>query len=142
MAKTSSRSAASSNERNPLEAERQQALVRYLTLRGWFVVTFIGNAYQTGVPDVWAHHPQFGFRWIDLKRPGAYSFTRAQRAKWPKWDAAGVGIWILEGDGENEYAKLFRLPNWRDYWKAAWGDPTPLIDELAEQHRKNGRSTR
>lgn len=119
-----------------LEAKLQRELVAYLRKRGWFVVVFIGSRFQTGVPDLWAHHVQHGFRWIDLKRPGKYSFTKAQRHKWPKWDAAGVGIWILLGAGAEEYAKLFKAPNWRDYWKESWGDPTPLIDELANEHRR------
>ena len=33
----------------------------------------------------------------------------------------GIGIWILTAATQDEYDKLFKLPNWRAYWKESWG---------------------
>jgi hypothetical protein len=80
-----------------------------------------GNAFQQGIPDLFIFHPRFQQRWIDCKVEGRYSFTKAQRQKWPEWDSYGVGIWILTGPDQANYNKLFQPPNWRDYWKASYG---------------------
>jgi hypothetical protein len=112
----------------------QQDLIAFLEARGWLVERMIGNAFQTGVPDLYCHHPNWGYRWIDVKRPGKnYSFTKAQRRKWPEWESKGVGIWILNAATQEQYDLLFKKPNWRDYWKASWGqipDIDALLDEL------------
>ena len=52
----------------------------------------IGNAFQIGVPDLYCHHPKWGYPGIDVKNPERYGFTKAQKLKWPKWSCAGVGI--------------------------------------------------
>jgi hypothetical protein len=112
----------------------QQKLTAYLKAEGWHVERMIGNAFQTGVPDLYAAHPKWGTRWIDVKRPGKdYSFTKAQKRKWPVWEAFGIGIWILTGVDQENYDRLFKAPNWRDYWKESWGqvpDVHALLDEL------------
>jgi len=112
----------------------QQKLVAYLKARGWHVERMIGNAFQLGIPDLYVANPKWGTRWIDVKRPGKdYSFTKAQKRKWPVWEAFGVGIWILTGADQEDYDRLFKAPNWRDYWKESWGqvpDVHALLDEL------------
>lgn len=92
-----------------------------------------GNLYQVGIPDLYCHHPRWGARWIDVKQPKRYSFTKAQRQKWPVWDRFKIGIWILTAATQEEYDKLFRPPNWRDYWKRSWKTPDidALLDSLA-----------
>jgi len=116
----------------------QQALIAYLKARGWHVERMIGNAFQMGVPDLFIAHPKWGQRWIDVKRPGKnYSFTKAQKLKWPVWDTFGIGIWILTAANQAEYDKLFAPPNWRAYWKASWGK-TPDIDALLDELDREG----
>ena len=110
----------------------QQDLIRFLEVRGWLVERLIGNAFQTGIPDLYCHHPKWGSRWIDVKQPGRYSFTKAQKRKWPKWERFGVGIWILTDATQEQYDLLFQAPNWRAYWKESW-DKLPDIDTLLEQ---------
>lgn len=115
------------------EAKIQRDLIEYLKARGWLVERMIGNAYQTGIPDLYCHHPKWGTRWIDVKRPGKnYSFTKAQKIKWPLWDSFRVGVWILTAATQEEYDKLFGPPNWRDFWKASWGQ-VPDIDALLDK---------
>ena len=74
-----------------------------------------------------------------MKRPGKnYSFTKAQKRKWPKWDRKGVGIWILTAANQGAYDLLFQPPNWKQFWKAFWVsflDIDALIDELARDQR-------
>lgn len=109
----------------------QRDLKNFLKARGWMVEQTHGNLFQQGFPDLFISHPVRGSRWIDVKNPDAYEFTRAQQQKWPVWDSFGVGIWILTGATQEEYDKLFRPPNWRDYWKDRYGEPD--IDQLLRE---------
>jgi len=120
------------------EFKIQAALIKYLRARGWHVERIIGNALQMGLPDLFIAHPKWGIRWIDVKQPLKYSFTKAQKQKWPVLDAYGVGIWILTAADEEQYKKLFGKPNWRDYAKAGWKIPTradidAMLDELCRE---------
>lgn len=95
----------------------QKEVIKFLEARGWFVVRMIGNAFQSGVPDLYCYHKQNGERWVDIKNPVSYEYTKAQRVKWPIWEAAGIGIWIIVAATDEEYDKLFKKPNMRYYWK-------------------------
>ncbi|MCA9070154.1 MAG: hypothetical protein KDA84_14575 [Planctomycetaceae bacterium] len=128
------------NAKHGPEYKIQAELIDFLEKRGWLVERMIGNAYQQGIPDLYIHHPQHDYRWIDVKRPdGQYTFTKAQKTKWPLWDAFGVGIWILVGADQSEYDKLFAPPNWKSYWKDSWGpigqqlDIDKLLEGLDEE---------
>lgn len=94
------------------EAKIQEAIVNFLKCRDWFVKVMIGNAYQFGVPDLFAAHPKFGQKWIEVKNPAGFSFTAAQQVEFPKMHAAGVGIWILFSAEVAEMEKLFKPANW------------------------------
>lgn len=109
--------------------------MKFLENRGWIVERMHGNLYQSGIPDLYCFKKEYGERWIDVKVEGRYSFTKAQIIKWPQWESAGIGIWILTGAGQIDYDRLFDKPNWRDYWKASYGkliDIDQLIRELNE----------
>lgn len=110
----------------------QEDLKTFLRARQWHVERMIGNAFQMGIPDLYVFHRKYGERWIDVKVPGKYTFTREQKIKWPVWDSFNRGIWILTAATQTEYDKLFGPPNWRDYWKPGWGVPDidALLDEL------------
>ena len=120
------------------EHKIQAALIEYLGVRGWLVEVMHGNAFQRGIPDLYLFHPRYGPRWVDVKQPEKYSFTKNQRLKWPLWDHFGVGIWILTAATQAEYDKLFALPNWREYWKDSWKPPTIkdidlMLDDLDKE---------
>lgn len=113
----------------------QQALIKFLTARKWLVEHTHGNLFQQGFPDLFLHHIKWGYRWVDCKVKGKYTFTKAQKQKWPIWERHGVGIWILTDATQEEYDKLFGPPNWRDYWKPSWGvlpDIDKLLDEITD----------
>lgn len=110
------------------EATIQNELVAYLTARGWLVERLVGNAFQVGIPDLFCFHRTWGFRWIDVKVEGRYSFTKAQKLKWPFWEAFGCGIWILTGADEANYKRLFGPPNWRDYDR--WNCQVPCLADI------------
>lgn len=117
----------------------QNDLIDYLRARGWLVERFVGNAFQFGIPDLYAWHPKWGQRWIDVKVEGKYTFTKQQKRKWPVWERAQLGIWILTGADQKNYDKLFQPPNMRDYWKPSWDkkiDIDALLDELIREDRE------
>jgi hypothetical protein len=102
----------------------QRDLVKYLKSRNWLVERMIGNAFQTGIPDLYCFRKDAGHRWVDVKNPKSYSFTKAQKIKWPHWESHGLGVWILTGADQENYDKLFGPPNWLEYWKDKWALPT------------------
>lgn len=101
---------------NP-EDRIQRKIIAALELRQWFVRETHGNAFQKGFPDLFGWHRQYGLRWIDCKTPNRYRYTKAQCLEWPLWEAAGVGVWVMFGDSEQEYANLFKPCNYRAFWK-------------------------
>ena len=115
----------------------QRDLIAFLRARAWHVERMAGGPFQSGIPDIYSYHKKWGTRWIDVKRPGKnYSFTKAQKIKWPEWDRAGIGIWILTAATQEQYDLLFGPPNWRTFAKASWKISTQqeldtMIDRLA-----------
>jgi len=99
--------------RDKPEAKLQARIIKFLKQRGWVVMNTHGNAFQKGFPDLYALHPRYGQRWIEVKVPKKWRFTEAQKEYFPHFDDAGVGIWIMMHDTEEEYKKLFDEPNWR-----------------------------
>lgn len=118
------------------ELKIRNAFVEFLQGRGWLCEIMVGNQFQKGVPDLFIGHLRHGSRWIDTKVPGKYTFTKAQIDKWPKWEQVGVGIWIITAATEEEYAKLFQPPNFRQYWKKSYGE-LPDINKLIEELRRD-----
>ena len=117
----------------------QEAFVPFFEGMGWHVERFIGNALQRGIPDLYLFNRKWGERWVDMKVHGKYSFTAAQRDKWPKWEKVGIGIWILGAYSPEscdlahmtmEHKLLFQKPNWRQFWKKSWDKPD--IDKMLE----------
>lgn len=124
-----------------LELQIQHELVEFLEARGWHVERLLADAFQNGFPDLYCHHKKWGPRWVEVKRPKDYSFTRAQKRKWPEWERAGIAIWILTAATQEQYDLLFGPPNWRDYWKPSFQLPgraevDAMIDELAREHEQ------
>jgi hypothetical protein len=122
-----------------LEAQIQRKLVEFLKIRGWHVERMLANAYQTGIPDLYCYHKKWGARWVEVKRPDGYSFTQRQRQKWPKWEEAGIGIWILTAANEEQYGLLFKEPNWHQFWKPSFAIPdvNSMIDDLAREYEQS-----
>ena len=104
------------------EDKVQRAIIKMLRNKGWFVKPTHGNMYQSGFPDLFACHSRYCQRWIEVKDPnrGGDVFTTAQHETFPKLCANGSGVWVLVGDSDYEYNKLFKRQNWFDYldvWK-------------------------
>jgi hypothetical protein len=108
----------SPKQRNAVEAAIQKDIIRMLEAKGWAVASTHGTALQAGFPDLYASHAKMTpcIRWIEVKQPVGYKITDAQRKWFPKFTLAGTGIWILCAATEHEYSKLFRPPNWQEYW--------------------------
>ena len=100
------------------EAAQQERVIRFLNDRGWLVEETHGNAYQKGLPDLFAWNPGLQiFRWIDVKILDNYRYTKHQCQKWTEWESQGLGVWIMVDATEQEYSKLFQAANFRHYWK-------------------------
>ena len=95
----------------------QDSIVKMLRNLGWYVKSTNGNAFQSGFPDLWTSHSRYGHRWIECKLPNMKGsrFTPAQLECFPMFCASGSGVWILTGDSEHEYKKLFAKFNWFHY---------------------------
>lgn len=83
--------------------------------RGWFVKSTHGNEYQSGFPDLFSFHREYGMRWIEVKNPDGFRFTPAQLETFHQMAAAQCGIWVLMSDAQHEYEKLFKPCNWYTY---------------------------
>lgn len=92
------------------EKKIQNEIVKFLKLRGWYVVRIIGNTLQSGLPDLYATHKDFGGRWIEVKLPEMKGsrFTPAQLDVMPKLNSNGSPVYIMTGASETEYQKLFK----------------------------------
>lgn len=99
---------------------------------GWLVEVTHGNRFMKGFPDLYLSHPTHGIRWVDVKVEGDYEYTEAQRAKWPVWHQHGTGIWIMTAGTLEQVERLFKPPNWLDYWKPRYGDPfnPPTLEDV------------
>ncbi len=105
------------NIRTYPEAKIQEAGVKFLELRGWYVKIIPGNATISGLPDTYCFHPVYRQRWVEYKNPLKYSFTKQQIINFPKMSSFGIGIWILTAATEEEYKKLWLTPNWHEFLK-------------------------
>ena len=92
------------------EAKIQNDIIKRLECEGWHVEVMFGNVIQKGIPDLFACHPKYGSRWVEVKNPNKYSFTNAQRRKFPIFQEHRVGIWVLMG--QDETYKLHSQANW------------------------------
>lgn len=104
-------------KRNGPEAIIQQNIITMLRQRGWYVKPTHGNTFQAGVPDLFCCHKDYGHRWVEVKNPRAYCFTKAQQIEFPLICKNGSGVWVLVAATETEYKKLFDKPNWYKYLK-------------------------
>lgn len=104
---------------NGPEAKIQAKIVEMLRRKGWFVKRMACNAYQFGVPDLFACHKRFGHRWIEVKLPNmkGSKYTKAQLEDFPKLSNNGSGVWVLTAATQREYEKLKSPPNWYLYTK-------------------------
>jgi hypothetical protein len=129
-----------------LERYIQRELVEFLRTRGWHVERMFADAYQNGIPDLYCFHKKWGERWVEVKRPEGYSFTLRQRQRWPVWEKAGIGIWILTAATQEQYDLLFNSPNWRDFWRPSFATPSvadidAMLDDLSREAHEGEQQT-
>lgn len=109
------------NPRNPggpregPEAPIKRAIKAALEREGWFVIVTHGNAFMSGLPDLYACHRAHGQRWIEVKNPAKFSFTKAQWDVFPKLAEQNVGVWVLTSATDHELGLLLKPPNFHRY---------------------------
>ena len=92
-------------------------LKHILVARGWMFEKTHGNVHQVGWPDYYAHHPEFGYRWVEMKTPKG-KLRPTQTGRFNQWTKAGCKIWVLDS---TEFGALFREPNWKKRPRRKWG---------------------
>lgn len=117
------------------ESSIQNKIIEFLELRGWLVEKMHGNVFQKGIPDLYCFNPDLNppeglHRWVDVKVKGQNTYTKAQCQKWPKWENRRLGVWIMMEATEEEYAKLFGEPNFRQYWKPRYDKYCLSLDDI------------
>lgn len=121
------------------EAILQVKIITMLEARGWYVKSTHGSSFSRGWPDLYCFNLSFkgteygAHRWIDVKVPQRYQYTKAQCQEWPRWEAVGLGVWILMANTEEAYTKLFEPPNFREYWKPAYDKYLISVQEVMEE---------
>ena len=115
------------------EAAIQEAIISFLERRGWYVKATHGNAYTSGWPDLYCFHKKHGYRWIDVKNPKRFGYTKAQIQQWPDMHEAGIGIWIMFAADEENYSRLFNPPNWRDFWKPSYDKYRRSVESILDE---------
>ena len=105
-------------KRSP-EAKVSDAKVKYLKLRDWYVMKTHGNQFQRGLPDLFACHARYGYRWIEVKLPKMKGsrYTNAQLDSFPQLCSHGSAVYVMTGADDEEYSKLFVPCNWASYLK-------------------------
>jgi hypothetical protein len=105
--------------KNP-EAIIQDAIIKELRFKMWFVKDTHGNMYQSGFPDLYCCHRRYGARWLEVKTPhrtGTSAFTPAQLETFPLLVASGAGVWVASShEGVEEI--LMKPCNW---WQVLQG---------------------
>ncbi len=90
----------------------QTRIINRLESFDWYIKVIIGNALQHGLPDLFVAHARWGQKWVEVKNPASFSFTERQQQNFPKMHAAGVGVWVLFDDRDDELLKLTKPANW------------------------------
>ncbi len=76
------------------EAIIQNAIIAELERLGWMVEVMHASALLKGIPDLFCAHWNYGHRWVEVKKPVGYKFTRAQLEKFPVFISHRSPIWI------------------------------------------------
>ncbi len=103
------------NIKQETDNQLRRKIVKYLTLRGWYVEPLLSNAYHDGIPVLYCFKREYGFRWVEPKRPDDRSLTRLQWRKFSEWEEVNLPIWILTAATQEQYDLLFGPPNWRAF---------------------------
>lgn len=93
-----------------IEKKIQERITKALKAENWFAKWTHGNRYQSGIPDIYAHHRIYGPRWIEVKKPKGSKLEDTQYEVFSAWEARRVGVWVLT---DADLHLLLEPPNWR-----------------------------
>lgn len=92
----------------------QEAIIDMLEKKGWFVKHLHGNMYQRGFPDLFAARKGM-IRLIEVKNPKSWKFEETQLELFAALAKQEIGVWLMFGATDDEYAKLFKPANYAFY---------------------------
>lgn len=96
------------------EKKIELAFRALLKSKGWWTKKTHGNAFQSGFPDIFCSHLDYGYRWIEFKTPTG-NLSPLQLKEFGDMARHGVRIWIITESSEEAYKKLFAAPNFYSY---------------------------
>jgi len=93
-------------------------IMALLRAKGWWCKKIHGSEFQSGLPDLYTHHPIHGYRWIEFKHPNQCrlengGLSQRQISVFSEMSTFGVGIWVL--NKPEQYELLFKVANWKEY---------------------------
>lgn len=119
---------------NPEKNLQNNKIIPMLESKGWLVEVMHASFILKGIPDLYCWHQGLDtFRWIDVKLPRGSVLTKAQIQKWHQWEQFGLGVWLIKGDSEEEYNKLFGPPNWRDLWSPRYEKYIRPVEDILKE---------
>jgi hypothetical protein len=85
--------------------------------RGWMMRKVHGSTYMKGWPDYWCYHPDFGMRWVEMKRPNHGRLKNTQIKFFGELNKFGCPVTIALG--VEDYLMIVKKEN--NWWKWAPG---------------------
>jgi VRR-NUC domain len=95
-----------------LEKSIQKRITKALAKENWWSKWTHGNKFQSGVPDMYAFHPVYKARWIEVKKPKGSRLEDTQLEVFAAWEERRIGVWVLT---DEDIPKLLEPPNWREF---------------------------
>lgn len=100
--------------RPPLESAIVERIRKALFAASWTIVDKThGGEFQSGIPDLITFRPGRGVQFVEIKRPKGGRLTPAQKSRFARWEASGLGVWVLTGP--DDIGLLDGPANWRDF---------------------------
>lgn len=104
------------------EKDFQRKLIDFLKKRNAFVFNFIGNVFQSGVPDLFVAH-RYWSGWLELKTTS--KLTEQQKHNLTELRRRGQNAYVVRYNG-NEPLQKYILSNPDDTWRVC----LPTMEEL------------
>lgn len=115
------------------EKDYQRKLVKFLKEHNALVMNFIGNVYQSGVPDLFVAHRRWS-GWLELKGPRT-TITEQQKYNLTELRRHGQWAYVLRFVGDPMSLQKLILSNADESWKVCFPSFITLWEYLVESNK-------